>query len=180
MTEEEIIKRRNEEFMELLERTKQIKTSWEIYEGIIQNKNTDKKVSKRMYVDHFLMASILDAFMYREALNLQELLTIVINHQIPQFFVFDIPAKKIDLIIANMIKLGYLEVYRKEQTIVPILQLTELGITILQQRTLQNLALTSFYSYQSYKLDKRAINLSLLAILISIIAIILSAILTSK
>jgi len=34
-----------------------------------------------------------------------------------------------------MIKLGYIEPYRKEKTLIPIFQLTELGITTLQPRT---------------------------------------------
>lgn len=124
------------------------------------------------------MSSILDAFMFRESLNLKELYNIVISYKIPQDFLHSIPAKQLDLIIIEMIKLGYIEPYRKEITLVPIFQLTELGIKILQERTLQNLALTSFYSYQSYKLNKRTINLSLMALVVSIVAIIVSVIIT--
>lgn len=180
MAEEELIKQKNEEFLELLENTKQIKNIFEIYEdsGGLENKISNKKISKDIYVKNFLMASILDAFMFRESLNLKELYNIVMSYKIPQDFIWSLPAKELDLIIVEMIKLGYIEPYRKEKTLVPIFQLTELGITTLQERTLQNLALTSFYSYQSYELNKRAINLSLIALAVSIVAIIVSIIIT--
>jgi hypothetical protein len=87
-----------------------------------------------------------------------------------------IPTRQLDLIIVEMIKLGYIELYRDEKTIVPIFHLTELGINTMQQRTLQNLALTSFYSFRSYKLDKRAITLSIIALVLSIVAIFVSII----
>ncbi len=131
-----------------------------------------------MYVEHFLMSSILDAFIYQESLNLKELFEITFNQKIPKYFLWNVTVNHINLIIIKMIKLGYIEPYREEKTVIPIFQLTDLGITTLQQRTLENLALSSFYSYQSYKLDKRAINLSLIALVISIIAVIISIILT--
>lgn len=130
-----------------------------------------------MYVEHFLMSSILDAFMHRGSLNLKELFGILFNQKIPKYFLSNVPVNHFDLIIIKMIKLGYVEPYREEKTVVPIFQLTDLGITTLQQRTLENLALSSFYSYQSYKLDKRAIYLSLIATVISVIAVIISIIL---
>lgn len=138
MTEEELIKQKNEEFLELLENTKQIKNIFEIYEdsGGLENKISNKKISKDIYVKNFLMASILDAFMFRESLNLKELYNIVMSYKIPQDFIWSLPAKELDLIIVEMIKLGYIEPYRKEKTLVPIFQLTELGITTLQERTL--------------------------------------------
>lgn len=180
MTEEELNKKRDDEFIELLERTKQIQSIFEVFadSGGFENNNSDKVISKNIYVKNFLMSSILDAFIFRNSLNLKELYNIVFSKKIPQDFIWNIPAKQVDLVIIEMIKLGYIEPYRKEKTIIPIFSLTELGITTLQQRTLENLALTSFYSYQSFKLDKRAINLSLIALVVSVISILISIMIT--
>lgn len=176
MNEDELNKMKNEEFDELLERTKQIKNKFEIFgnSGVLENKNSNKKISHDLYVKNFLMASILDSFMYRSSLNLMELDNIVWNEKISKDFIHEIPAQRIYLIICEMIILGYINTYKEEKTIVPIFQLTDLGLKMLQERTLENLALTSFYSYQSYVLNKQTIILSLIALVVSIVAIILT------
>lgn len=84
-----------------------------------QTIKTDEDISKDIYVKNFLMSSILDAFMFRESLNLKELYNIVMSHKIPKYFIWSIPAKQFDLTIIEMIKLGYIEPYRKEKTIIP-------------------------------------------------------------
>lgn len=85
MTEEEIYKKKNDDFYALLERTKQIKSKWEIFSEELDNKNTDKIISERIYAEHFLMSSLLDAFMFRESLNLKELYQITLNDKIPEY-----------------------------------------------------------------------------------------------
>lgn len=90
------------------------------------------------------MASILDAFILREFLNLKELLAIIINEKTPKYFLNSVSIDRIYLLIIEMIKLGYIEIYKGEETLIPIFQITELGVTTLQQRTLQNLALPVF------------------------------------
>ncbi|QIH33881.1 hypothetical protein [Sphingobacterium sp. DR205] len=186
MTQEEINQFRQKEFEELLARTKNIEGWAEIFaeSGARDNKNTDDRVAKNIYVEHFLMSSIMEAFMFRESLNLKELYKIVLSSKVPESFIWDIPIEKLNLTIIEMIKLGYMETYQKEKTIVPIFQITDLGFKVLQDRTLQNLALTSFYSYQSQKLNeraidlsKRAVNLSLVAIYISVLSVIVTIIL---
>ncbi len=187
MTQEEINQLRQKEFEELLARTKNIKGLAEIFaeSGAGDNKNTDERVAKNIYVDHFLMSSIMEAFMFRDSINLKELYEIVLSSKVPESFIWDIPIEKLNLTIIEMIKLSYIETYQKEKTFVPIFQITDLGIKILQDRTLQNLAITSFYSYQSQKLNeraidlsKRALNVSLVAIYISVLSVIVTIILS--
>ena len=178
MTKEEIEKKQNEEFLELLEKTKKIKSKWEVYNLGQIDRKSDKNISTKLYEENFLMSSILDAFTFRSSLNLKEILEIVLSEKVPNHFFNKVSVQKVYAIIAEMIKLGYIETYQEEKTVIPIFQLTNLGIKTLQERTLQNLALSSFYSYQSYNLNKKAINLSLIALVISVIAIIVSIIIS--
>lgn len=142
---------------------------------IPKNRNSDHVISKHLYAKNFLMSTILDVFISYTVISVRELYSIILFDRIPKFFLEKIPFKYFHAVITEMIKLGYIECC-EEETDDPALQLTELGITMLQQRTLENLALTSFYSYQSYKLDKRTIALSLVALIVSIIAIVISII----
>lgn len=176
MVEEEINNKREEAFLELLEETKKINSIWDVYNFEKIEKKSNNEISEKIYIENFLMSSILDSFLYRESLNLKEILDITFNQKVPKYFFEAITINKIYITIIEMIKLGYIELYQKEELPVPIFQLTDLGITTLQQRTLQNLALTSFYSYQSHKLNQKAITLSLIALFVSILAIIISVI----
>lgn len=174
MTKDEIEIKQNQEFLELLEKTRKIKNKWEVYNFGEFQKKSDKTIAEKIYEESFLMPSILDTFTFRESLNLKEILEIVLSEKVPRYFFDKVSIQKIYAVIIEMIKLGYIEPYRKEETVVPIFQLTKLGVKILQERTLQNLALTGFYNYQSYNLNKKAINLSLIALAVSIIAVIIT------
>lgn len=142
---------------------------------ILKHGNSDHVISKYLYAKNFLMSAILDIFMSHTIISTKDLYSIILIGRIPEFFLEKIPFKYFKEVITEMIKLGYIESCEKE-TDEPALQLTELGIKVLQQRTLESLALTSFYSYQSYKLDKRTIALSVTALIVSIAAIVISLI----
>ena len=176
MIEEKINNQRENEFLKLLEETKKIKNIWDIYNFEKIDRKSDNEISEKIYIENFLMSSILDAFLHREFLNLKEILDITFNQKVPKYFFDTISTDKVYLLIIEMIKLEYIELNKKEELLVPIFHLTKIGRTTLQQRTLQNLALTSFYSYQSHKLNKNAITLSLIALFVSILAIIISVI----
>jgi hypothetical protein len=86
------MKIKRKEFLDLLENTKQIKNPFDIYanaEGL-KNRLSNEKISKDIYVKNFLMSSILEAFMFRESLNLREIYNIVISEKIPQDFIWSI------------------------------------------------------------------------------------------
>lgn len=179
MTREHIEDKQNEDFMNLLERTRKINNIWEVYDfGKIKLKS-NKQISKKIYEQNFLMSAILDSFIHNQSRNLKELLHMVLNEKIPLYFFYNVSIQDIYRVIIEMIKLGYIELYRKEQTMVPIFQLTNLGVKMLQERTLQNVALSSFYNYQSYELNKKTVYLSFIAVFLAILAIIVS-ILISK
>lgn len=174
MTKDEIEKKQNLEFFELLKNTKEIKNKWEIYNLGPIDKKSNKNISEKIYEENFLMSGILEAFIFRKSLNLKEILKIILSEKVPEYFFTNVSIHQVYAVIVQMIKLGYIEPYRKEETLVPIFQLTELGVKILRERTLQNLALTSFYSYQSYKLNKKTVILSIIALIVSVLAIIIS------
>lgn len=179
MMREDIEDKQNEDFMNLLERTRKINSIWEVYDlGKIKRKS-NKQISKKIYEQNFLMSAILDSFIHYQSRNLKELLHMVLNEKVPLYFFYNVSIHDIYRVIIEMIKLGYIDLYRKEQTLVPIFQLTDLGVKMLQERTLQNVALASFYSYQSYELNKKTVYLSLVAVFLAILSIIIS-ILISK
>jgi hypothetical protein len=60
MTREHIEDKQNEDFMNLLERTRKINNIWEVYDfGKIKLKS-NKQISKKIYEQNFLMSAILD------------------------------------------------------------------------------------------------------------------------
>jgi hypothetical protein len=89
MTREHIEDKQNEDFMNLLERTRKINNIWEVYDfGRIKRKS-NKQISKKIYEQNFLMSAILDSFIHNQSRNLKELLHMVLNEKIPLYFLID-------------------------------------------------------------------------------------------
>ena len=74
MTREHIEDKQNEDFMNLLERTRKINNIWEVYDfGKIKLKS-NKQISKKIYEQNFLMSAILDSFI-KQKIKLKFVLT---------------------------------------------------------------------------------------------------------
>ena len=78
--------------------------------------------------------------------------------------------------VGKLVRLGLLEKNITENEYNPKFKITEAGIKAMQQQTFQTLAASSFYNYQTYKLNKRMLWMSLCMLLTAIVSIVVSVI----
>lgn len=159
------------EYAEKVKSVKRIGIPWEAYRIDLANKNTVDKIAANLYVEHFLMAAILEAFVWSEEQDFKALNQTVYNF-IPEHFLWEVTADKINLVIMKMIRLGYIENIKNEG--LPNFGITTLGVEMLQQQTLQSLSATSFFSYQTHKLNKLSTKMNMITIGVAVLSVIIA------
>ncbi len=171
-----------DELLKNIENAKKIGSPWEAYNFTLTNNNTKNKVASSFYIEHFFMAGILEAFLINERLDFKDLNKAIYEY-VPNDFIHDIPANISQIVILKMVRLGYIEATKNENSILPIFNITKLGIETLQQQTFQNLSATSFFNYQTHLfsvqsqlLNRRSFKINVLAMSVAILSVILTII----
>ncbi len=162
-----------EEFIKMLLSIKELGKSFEAYDVKIKTNNTDNVISTHFHHEHIVMSAILESFYKKDELNFKELNTEIIN-SIPKDFIWDIPISFIQNVILKMIRIGLLEGRITENKYLPIFRITDVGVHILRQHLFQNLAASSFFSYQTLKLNKRSIRMNIYMLIVTIMSVIVT------
>jgi hypothetical protein len=175
-----------DEVLKNIENAKKIGSPWEAYDFTLTNDNTKNKVASSFYIEHFLMAAILEAFLINERLDFRDLNKAIYEY-VPKDFIWDTPAKISQIVILKMVRLGYIEATKNGNNILPIFNITKLGIETLQQQTFQSLSATSFFNYQTHLfseqsqlINKRSFKINVLAMSVAILSVILTIITTLR
>lgn len=151
--EEKDINKMMEKFGELAKSLKAYNVNTELAN------NTTNDLSQRFYKEFFIMAAILEAFFSKDEISFKELNQSIYNY-VPKEFLWDITVNYQNLIISKMIRLGFLEVIKTEDKYLPTFKITSEGIKIYQAQQLQNLAASSFFSFQTLSLSKKTQKLN--------------------
>lgn len=143
-------------------------------------KNTASTLSERFYQEHFIMAGVLEAFFFKNEISFNELNKTLVDY-VPKEFVWDLSVARIELVILKMVRLGLVEAIETANKYAPDFKITEDGIKACQAHTFQTLATSSFFSYQTYRLNKKANRMSglmLVATIVSVMVAMLSVVVT--
>jgi len=141
--------------------------------------NTATALSKRFYQEHFIMSAVLEAFFLKNEISFAELNKTIINY-VPKGFVWDISVARINLIISKMIRLGLVEPLETENKYAPKFRITLDGVKAYQAHTFQTLATSSFFSYQTYQLNKRMLWVTIISVIVAISSVVVTIWATTK
>jgi hypothetical protein len=175
MTEEEKV-----DMLKMFESFREFGKAIEPYSNIkpILN-NTTTTLSKRFYQEHFIMSAVLEAFFLKNEISFAELNKTIINY-VPKGFVWDISVTRINLIISKMIRLGLVEPIGTENKYAPKFKITLDGVKAYQAHTFQTLATSSFFSYQTYQLNKKMLWVTIISVIVAITSIVVTIWATTK
>lgn len=169
LTEEE-----KKEILDMAEVLKDLPKRVEAYKDLkLHDNNTEEVLSERFYQENFIMYAILETFLFKDKVSFGDINQSIILYA-PKDFTWDISVARINMIIAKMIRLGFIEKIESENEYNPNFIITEEGIKIHQNQTLQTLASSAFYSYHTYELNKKANRLSKTMLVVTIISIIVA------
>ena len=163
------------DYLKLINTVYDFKSSIQGYNVEIRSYNSTSQISKRFYEEHVIMASVLDSFNSKNEINFKELNEHIFNY-IPKTFLHDIPVKSIQNIILKMIRFGFIIPKKTENIDLPLFEITEIGISALQQQTFQSLAASSFYNYHTHLLNKRSLWMNLLMLIVTIASVVVTII----
>lgn len=140
--------------------------------------NTTKNISDRFYKELFIKVAILEAFFIKEEISFKELNQSIYNY-VPRTFRRNVSINFQNLVILKMIRLGFIEVIKTQDKYMPNFKITLEGVKIYKEQQLQNIAVSSFFSYHTKKLNIKILWLTILMLIVtvcSVIATILSLI----
>jgi hypothetical protein len=75
-----------------------------------------------------------------------------------------------------MIRFGFIIPKKTENIDLPLFEITEIGISALQQQTFQSLAASSFYNYHTHLLNKRSLWMNLWMLIVTIASVVVTII----
>jgi hypothetical protein len=138
-----------------------------------QNENTPSRISKRLYQDHFIISTILDGFMSRNEITLNELYEHVVTY-IPKDFIYNMPFIFIHHVIIKMCRLGLIEPVETEDKNNPKFKITPDGLSAYKQYTFQSLASSSFFNYQTHKVTRRMFVVTIMSVIVAVASVIVT------
>lgn len=155
---ETITKEEAKVFLKTLRLVKELGKQTEGYNIKIQSDNTSDLIYSNFYQEHFAMSAILEAFLNKNEINFKDLNEFVFN-RVPKE-VLDVPITYYQNIILKMIRMGLITSTSNENDYLPIFEITDAGIDALAQQTFQSLAASSFYNFQTNKLNIRSLEIN--------------------
>lgn len=135
--------------------------------------NTAEGLSQRFYKEFFIMAAILEAFFIKDEISFKELNQSIYNY-VPNEFLWEMTVNYQNLIISKMIRLRFIEVIETEDKYMPNFKITSEGVKIYKEQQLQNLAASSFFSYQALSLSKKTKKLNVKMLWLTILMLIVT------
>jgi hypothetical protein len=151
---------------------------WEPWNIEVTNERTTEDVAKQLYEEHFCIATILEAFIVSKEVEFKNLNRYVFS-VVPAHIFNDMSVARFNLVLAKMVRLGYLETNHTSDKQVFII--TDLGIDMWQQQTFQTMAASSFFNYQSqllntesHKLNKTSVTLNKSVLMFTAISVVIA------
>ncbi|HJD92464.1 hypothetical protein [Bacteroides coprosuis] len=174
---EDFTEEEKESFRKMNEAFSKFSKSIKAYEGIDikNNNNTAKSIFKRQSNEYYVMAIVLESFFYnrKEEVSFKELNYIIYTFA-PKDMVWDTSVAFVNAIIGKMIFLSLVKPIKTDKENILNFKITEEGVKALQDHRFQNLAVTAFSNYQSYRINKVLLRISRQSLLIAGISAIIA------
>lgn len=134
----------------------------------LDNKVTDENYAKLYFVRYQYMAIILDALASQKSLSWKEL-NQIIHHNLPKRIVEKVPFAMGMVILKKMFALDYINIKETEKNYFEC-SITSLGLQVVQNLSIHNMAATTFFSYQTQRLNKIVVAISITATIVAVIS----------
>lgn len=165
-TEEDI-----EEYKKFVELIENLKKASSIYHIEINENVTVNKLSLKFYIDNLIMSAVMEAFYSGNNIDFNYIIN-AIYPRIPKWiWRLKITVNDCQMAISKLVRLGLLEPIESENNHNPIFKITDDGIKALQEQTFQNLAVSSFFSYQTYIMNRRSFWMTILMLIVAIMSV---------
>ena len=138
----------------------------------VDNKVTDEIYAKLYFVRYQYMAVILDALAYQKPLSCKQLNQIVYNN-LPKRIVEQVPVAMGMAILKKMFALDYINIKETEKNYFEY-SITSFGLQVVKDMSIHNMAATTFFSYQTQRLNRLVLGISIAATIIAVISAILA------
>tara|TARA_R110002124_G_scaffold266548_1_gene433478 strand:+ start:448 stop:1095 length:648 start_codon:yes stop_codon:yes gene_type:complete len=134
----------------------------------VDNKVTDEIYSKLYFVRYQYMAVILNALAYQRPLSWKELNQIIYSN-LPKRIVKQVPPSMGMAIIQKMLLLDYINIKEIEKNYFEY-SITSLGLQVVKDVSIHNIAATTFFSYQTQRLNKLVVTISVVATIVYVLS----------
>lgn len=141
---------------------------------------TASKLSSKYYIDNLIMSAVMEAFYDGNEINFKDLNN-AIYHRIPKWvWLFKITVLDNQMAVIKLVRLGFIKSIDSENKHNVTFQITDDGIKALQEQTFQNLAASSFFSYQTYIMNIRSFWMTILMLIVTIMSVVITIISLNK
>jgi hypothetical protein len=169
LTEEDI-----EEYKKKVDLIEDLKKVSSVYHIEMKENVTVKKLSLKFYINNLIMSAIMDAFYSQNEIDYKDINNII-YHRIPKW-IWRLKITNYDnqKAISILVRLGFLIPIESVKKHNLIFKITDNGIKALQEQTFQNLAVSSFFSYQTYIMNRRSFWMTILMLIVTIMSVIVT------
>lgn len=145
----------------------------------IGNKNTTKKVSLAFYyrnvISYLLLEELFDGeyHVYNEVER-------TIFRLIPKYFYFNATAWDFGQVYLFLHKMNFIEIKDDKKRNCVLIRLTEDGKTALKTQIFENMASSCFFNYNTVKISRNSLYISLVAILLALLTTVVTLNISNK
>lgn len=135
---------------------------------------TTGKVSSKFYIDNLIMSAIMESFYNGNECSYKDFIN-CIHERFPKW-TWRLKLSTIDdkNAVSKLIRLGFIEYVESEDKYNPKFKITDNGIKALQEQTFQILAASSFFSHQTYLINKRSFWLTIIMLIVTILSVVVT------
>ena len=135
---------------------------------------TTGKVSSKFYIDNLILSTIMESFYNGNECSYKDFNN-CIYERFPKW-TWRLKLSTIDNknAVSKLIRLGFIEYVGLEGKYNPKFKITDNGIKALREQTFQILAASSFFSHQTYLINKRSFWLTIIMLIVTILSVIVT------
>jgi hypothetical protein len=134
------------------------------------------KLSCQFYIDNLIMSTVMESFYSGDEINYKEIDN-RIHHKAPKWIWFlQMSKSDINRAVFKLIWLGFIQSIKSKDENNQKFRITDDGIKALKEQIFQNLEASSFFSYQTYIMNRRSFFMTILMLLVTIASVVVTII----
>ena len=163
-----------EDYNKIIDLIKNLKDASSVYNIEKKENVTANKLSSRFFIDNLIMSAVMEAFYSGNEIYLKDINNLI-HDRIPQYtWLFKMTRLDNQRAVYKLVRLGFLQQVETKDKLNLKFEITNDGIKALQDQTFQNLAASSFFSYQTYKMNIRSFWMTILMLIVTIMSVIVT------
>jgi len=169
-----------EDYQKMQSALQDLKNVTSVYYVKTEPNITTNKLSCGFYVDNLIMAAVMESFYSGNERSFKDI-NMSIRQKIPKW-IWRLKLSLLDIhkSIYKLSRLGFIQLINVEDKYNPKYKMTVDGVKALQNQTFQNLAATSFFSYQTYIMNRKSFWLTIFMLIVTIMSVIVTIISLNK